>query len=278
MRLRAILLACVTGAMSTLPGVLPSEARADAPAPVALGAPPWIGVTMDQGSDVGVPVLHVVRGSPADRAGVKTGDRIVVVDGARATSPRAVTRAVQARAVGETVSLEVDRAGSAVTLAVVLAARPSGDDILRMDLVGSVAPAWTNVTPLSGAPASLDKLRGKVVVVDFWASWCGPCRMLAPKLSALKDKLGAQGLAVVGLTTDDAEKAATFAERHQMRYGIVVDRSGDTSRAYGIGSLPTMLVVDKKGVVREVFVGYDPSLDPRVEALVRSLLAEPAPR
>jgi thiol-disulfide isomerase/thioredoxin len=272
MRLRSVILASVVAAALPVAG----DARADAP--VAIAAPPWIGVTMDKGGDIGVPVLHVVRGSPADKAGVKTGDRIVVVDGARATSPAQVTRAVQARASGDALSLEVDRAGSSVTLSVVLAPRPSGDDILRMDLVGSPAPAWTNVTPLSGAPASLDKLRGKVVIVDFWASWCGPCRMLAPKLSALKDRLGAQGLAVVGITTDDAERAALFAERHQMRYGIVVDRSGDTSRGYGIGALPTMLVVDKKGVVREVFVGYEPAQDAKVEALVKALLAEPAPR
>ena len=83
--------------------------------------------------------------------------------------------------------------------------------------------------------------------------------MLAPRLSALKDKFGAQGLTVVGITTDDAEKAAVFAEKHQMRYGIVVDKDGETSRAYGVSALPTMLLVDKKGVVRDVFIGYDPS-------------------
>lgn len=116
-----------------------------------------------------------------------------------------------------------------------------------------------------------------IVLVDFWASWCGPCRMLAPRLSALKDKFGAQGLTVVGITTDDAEKAAVFAEKHQMRYGIVVDNSGDTSRAYGITGLPTMLLIDKKGIVRDVFVGYDPSGDARVEAALKTLLAETAP-
>ena len=75
----------------------------------------------------------------------------------------------------------------------------------------------------------------------------------------------------------DAEKAAVYAETHQMRYGIVVDKDGDTSRAYGITGLPTMLLVDKKGVVRDVFVGYDPSGDTRLEASLKALLAEPVP-
>ncbi|AKU97201.1 thioredoxin family protein [Labilithrix luteola] len=207
---------------------------------------------------------------------MRVGDRIVALDGNKVTDPAEVSRLVASRRAGESISVSLARGGRPVTAAVTLARRPSGDDILRMDLVGAFAPAWTNVTPLSGAPASLDKLRGQVVLVDFWATWCGPCRMLAPKLSALKDRYGAQGLNVVGITTDPAEKAAVFAERNQMRYGVVVDKEGDTSRAYGISSLPTMLLIDKRGVVREVMVGFDPGGDARLESLIKSLLAEPA--
>jgi peroxiredoxin len=232
---------------------------------------------MDAGGDIGVGVEHVVRGSPADKAGIRQGDRIVGLDGNKTTAPGQVTRAVGQHKVGETVTVEIERRGTPATLSVVLAVRPSGDDILKMDLVGAPAPAWTKVSALAGAPSSIAQLRGRVVLVDFWASWCGPCRALAPRLSALKDKFGAQGLTVVGITTDDAEKATVFAEKHQMRYGIVVDKDGETSRAYGVSALPTMLLVDKKGVVRDVFIGYDPTGDTRVETALKTLLAETAP-
>ncbi|HSO35718.1 MAG TPA: redoxin family protein, partial [Labilithrix sp.] len=250
---------------------------APAPLPAAFAGPPWLGVSMDAGGDIGVTVEHVVRGSPADKGGLHAGDRIVSIDGTKTTAPGHVTRAVGAHKVGDTVAVELERHGSATTASVVLASRPSGDEILKMDLVGAPAPAWTKVTAIAGAPAAVDKLKGRVVLIDFWASWCGPCRMLAPRLSALKDKYGAQGLTVVGITTDDAEKAAVFAEKTQMRYGIVVDKDGDTSRAYGVTALPTMLLVDKKGVVREVFVGYDPGAEARVESALKALLAESAP-
>jgi peroxiredoxin len=246
-------------------------------APIGLPAAPWLGVQMDAGSDIGVTVERVVRGSPAEKAGLKQGDRIVGVDGVKTTAPGQVTRAVGQHKVGDSVTVDFERRGSATTVTVVLAQRPSGDDILKMDLVGAPAPAWTRVAPLGSAPSSIAQLRGRVVLLDFWASWCGPCRMLAPRLSALKDKFGAQGLTVVGITTDEAERAAVFAERHQMRYGVVVDKDGDTSRAYGVSALPTMILVDKKGVVREVFIGYDPSGDARLEATVKSLLAETGP-
>jgi thiol-disulfide isomerase/thioredoxin len=146
-----------------------------------------------------------------------------------------------------------------------------------MDLVGLPAPAFVNAKPMTGAPQSLAALKGRVVIVDFWASWCGPCRMLAPKLSTLKNRFGAQGLSVVGITSDDAEHAALFAERHGMTYASLVDTGSDTNKAYGIVGLPTVVVIDKKGIVRDVFVGFDPT-DTKMEQVVKTLLAEPAPK
>ncbi|MDF2697646.1 MAG: thioredoxin family protein, partial [Labilithrix sp.] len=199
----------------------------------------------------------------------------VSIDGSRVTAPGHVSRTVATHKVGDTVTLELERTGHAIRASVVLASRPSSDDLLRMHLVGAPAPAWSNVTPLSGAPASVAALKGKVALIDFWASWCGPCRMIAPRLSSLKNRLGPQGLAVVGITTDEAEQAAVFAERHQMRYPIVVDKDGDTSRAYNVTGLPTMILIDKQGVVRDVFVGFDPGGEAKLEAAVKKLLAEP---
>jgi thiol-disulfide isomerase/thioredoxin len=275
----ALALGCIASGAVAHADAPPKAAPApvQAPAPSPFGSLPWLGVSMDNGGDLGVRVESVVRGSPAERGGVRAGDRIVAIDGVRVTAPAHVSRTVATHKVGDTITLGLERTGSAFNASVVLASRPSSDDMLRMHLVGAPAPDWSNVMPLTGAPASVASLKGKVALIDFWASWCGPCRMIAPRLSSLKDRLGPQGLAVVGITTDGAEQAAVFAERHQMRYPIVVDTNGDTSRSYSISGLPTMILVDKKGVVRDVFIGFDPSGEARLETAVRKLLAESGP-
>src|SRR5438128_498387 len=137
----------ILGGLVIAAALVAGHGTAEARDPIALpvfGPAPWMGVSMDTTSGNGVGVVHVVRGSPADKGGVKNGDRIVVVDGAKVASPAEVTRAVQGRHVGDSIAVEVERSGSNVKAQLVLASRPSGDEILRMDLVGTFAPPWTN--------------------------------------------------------------------------------------------------------------------------------------
>jgi thiol-disulfide isomerase/thioredoxin len=149
---------------------------------------------------------------------------------------------------------------------------------MRMDLIGALAPAWRDIETVSGSfPPSVTAARGRVVLLDFWATWCAPCRIVMPKLAALQARYGAQGLSVLGVTAEEAQDVALFAQRMPPRYAIGVDRHAETTRSYGVVSLPTLVVIDKRGVVRDVSVGYDPMQDTRLETTVRTLLAETAP-
>jgi len=241
---------------------------------------PWLGVAMDADKDAGgAKVKHVVKTSPAHKAGIRDGDRIVKVDATRVAAPADVTRAVAARGVGDTSAITVVRDSKEITVRVTFAPFPTSDEMLRMDHVGSFAPAWKGVTSVSGnVPTSIGTLRGRVVLLDFWATWCGPCRLVAPKLGALQSRYGAQGLSVIGIAAEPREDVALFAQKTGMSYGVAVDVKGETSSAHTIASLPTLFVIDKRGVVRDIVVGYDPSRDAQVEALVKTLLAEPAPQ
>ena len=101
--------------------------------------------------------------------------------------------------------------------------------------------------------------------------------MIAPRLSALQDKLGAQGLRVVGMTSDPAEKAATYMDLTGLKYPSLSDPGSMVSRAYHVNGIPALYVIDRRGVVREVYVGFDPQRDAKLETLVQALLAEPEP-
>jgi len=239
----------------------------------------WLGIEMAPASASGVGIDHVVRGSPADKAGIVSGDVLTSVDGAAVASPTDVLRAVGGHAAGETVTVVVRRGGQTRSVSVTLAVRPSADDILRMEYVGTFAPQLSALTAAAGRlPASMTALRGRVAVIEFWATWCGPCRMTMPVLDGWQSRYGAQGLSVIGITTEAPANAAAFALQQGIHYAIASDATSATSLAYGIRSIPTLFVVDKRGVVRDVSMGYDPGTNSQLEQLVVKLLAEPAPR
>jgi thiol-disulfide isomerase/thioredoxin len=226
----------------------------------------------------GVKIEHVIRGSPAEKAGVKESDKIVRVDTLAVSNSSDVTRLVSRHAPGDAVIVALSRDGKEVTIRATVAARPSIQDMARMEHVGTYAPAWTKLTTVSGTmPASVSALRGKVALIEFWATWCGPCRLTQPALGALASKYGAQGLSVVGITSDDAQLAADHARKTSMGFPAATDGDGSTNKAYGVSSLPTLFVVDKTGIVRDVVVGWEPGQEAKIEKQVQTLLAEPAP-
>lgn len=111
----------------------------------------------------------------------------------------------------------------------------------------------------AAAPLTLASLRGKVVVLDFWAGWCGPCRVAMPALAGLDRRMRSKGVTVVGVLTDDPEleKAAGIAYELGVRYPLVVDTGGVAQR-YGANELPTLVVIDGAGKIRAREVGPQP--------------------
>jgi thiol-disulfide isomerase/thioredoxin len=240
---------------------------------------PWLGIAMDSSDTqaAGVRIGHVIRGSPAEKAGLREGDRVLRIGSTTVSQGSDVVRTVSRLSVGDVVEVAFSRAAQAQTARVTLASFPSQDAMMRMDLVGSQAPALQDIEVVRGAfPSSIGSMRGRVVLLDFWATWCGPCRVVIPKLDALQARFGAQGLSVLGVSAEEPQDVALFTQRMTMRYGVGVDRHGQTTRSYGVGSLPTLVVIDKRGVVRDVAIGYDPGEDAHLESMVRALLAEPA--
>lgn len=248
------------------------------PADGEAGTPPgWLGVELALRSpeSPGVLVRSVVPASPAEHAGLLKGDVILAIDGEAVNRPSEVVTAVSSHSAGERVAIAALRGDQERLLAATLEPLPNDESLLRKRYVDSAAPGLSNLKTVSGSVnPSLAELRGKVVVLEFWAEWCVPCRITAPLLSRWSDRYASEGLRVLGVTSDSVVVAAQAAERHGMTYPVFSDESGTTTLAYRAFALPTLFVIDRRGKVRDVMVGFSTSRLREVEGLVERLLAE----
>jgi len=140
--------------------------------------------------------------------------------------------------------------------------------------IGQTAPNF-KVSTLAGQQVSSESYRGRVLVLDFFATWCKPCRASIPHLAEMNRKYGQQGLFVLGMSADeDGERAVkAFAEKNRMTYPIAL--AGESTLVdFGVRSVPVMFVIDKKGRVAEVFRGFTDEVARSSELLIKKLLAE----
>lgn len=128
---------------------------------------------------------------------------------------------------------------------------------------------------LDGNPVTLAELRGKVVWLNFFASWCPPCQQETPILRTLADTYRDRGLEVVGISVQETTSAdvKAYAERYRLRYTIGFDGSGDVLREYRVFALPTQFFIDPNGVIQQVVSG--PVDEQGARALIESILPGP---
>jgi len=123
---------------------------------------------------------------------------------------------------------------------------------------------------LEGADIDSKEWKGKVVVIDFWATWCTGCRATIPVLNKLNDHYKSQGLMIVGVSIDKdpKEKIAKFVRKQKMNYQILLDAEDTLSKVFGFEGIPSVFVFGKNGELLKALPGYAPEQEKDLEAIV----------
>lgn len=178
-------------------------------------------------------------------------------------------------------------AGVLIAIVTILAApgasRAGAPDLLeRLNLSGyppGAKPPEFNGATADGRRMSLDSLRGKVVLLNFWASWCLECRPEMPMFEQLHREFAAQGLSVVGINAREGIAAIQrYAKELSLTFPLILDPKGEINAAYGVIGLPTTFLIGRDGRAVALGVGPRDWASAPARAIIRALLAEPVAR
>jgi len=138
----------------------------------------------------------------------------------------------------------------------------------------SPAPDFT-LNAQSDKPVALTQFKGQVVMLNFWASWCGPCRQEMPLLDSIYKKYSKLGFTMIGVNVEPDSKAANdWLKQTPVSFPILYDTSSKVSVLYGVSGMPSTVIVDRKGTVRMIHHGYKPGDEEEYLSSIRSLMRE----
>ena len=146
--------------------------------------------------------------------------------------------------------------------------------IAASDLTGQTAPDFV-LKSSSGENLRLSEYRGDVVMINFWATWCGPCRQEMPLLDDLYARYGRVGFNLLGVNIDDdARRAMQMIDELGVNFPVLFDDTKEVSKLYQVEAMPVTVLVDRSGTVRHVHHGYKPGYEEKYLTEIRSLLRE----
>jgi peroxiredoxin len=136
------------------------------------------------------------------------------------------------------------------------------------------APAFT-LTNLGGQASGLSAYKGQVVMVNFWATWCGPCQQEMPLLDQMYQKYKPAGFTLIGVNVDkEAPPVKQLLERKPVSFPVLLDPANQVSKAYHVDEMPSSVIIDRKGQIRYVHRGYKPGDENEYQDLIRKLIRE----
>lgn len=136
------------------------------------------------------------------------------------------------------------------------------------------APAFS-LTSLSGEQAALSQYKGQVVMVNFWATWCGPCQQEMPLLDQMYKKYKPAGFTLIGVNVDkEAPAVKELLARRPVSFPVLLDPANQVSKAYHVDEMPSSVIIDRKGAIRYIHRGYKPGDENDYQDRIRQLIRE----
>ncbi len=150
----------------------------------------------------------------------------------------------------------------------------TASSLASSSLEGQVAPDFA-LKSASGENLRLSEYRGDVVLINFWATWCGPCRQEMPLLDDLYGRYQRVGFILLGVNIDDdSRRAMQMVQELGVNFPVLFDENKEVSKLYKVEAMPVTILVDREGTVRHVHHGYKPGYEEKYLTEIRSLLRE----
>lgn len=232
----------------------------------------WLGVALTNHAG-GTLIDNVVPGSPAQKVRLRKGDKLVRVGGTDVASAQNAAALISRHPSGAQLPIVIERRGVLVQVMVRLSAAPTREELFRMMLVGTQAPQLQGIeTPITGEGVTLEQYRGRVLLLDFWASYCVACRMTTKQLNRWQQQYGPKGLQLLAIAPQPVIQTVRGASAFGIRYPVAADPDARTMQAYHVTQLPSVVLVDGTGRIVEVAAGNDELSMRRVENAICELL------
>lgn len=142
------------------------------------------------------------------------------------------------------------------------------------ELGGPMAPSFELPVIANGSGRyALKSSLGRVTYLDYWASWCGPCRISLPALNNVYQELRDQGVDIIAVSVDVVEEdALDFLKKYPVNYPVLLDSEGDIAKAYGVDGMPSGYLIDQKGVIRDVHIGFRRGDEAKIRQRIMEIL------
>ena len=219
-------------------------------------AGPWLGLIFKKTqfeNHQALDIKGVHPGSGCVAAGIVAGDQLIGFAGKPLAEMSQISSVISTAKAGQSVDVEVLRAGKKLKMKVKLTDRPDDISSLTGSAIGSKMAEFGKNFYQNGEKR---KQKPKATLLDFWATWCGPCRQTLPILESIYSKLGNQGLEVIGIADENLSTLNAFYERqHKSPYPLYRDATKELWRRYGIRAVPTLMLLDSEGYIKGVWSG-----------------------